>query len=118
MDVELEVLEGETSPSDKDDSWSESAERLGYFIPETKSSGTPIPKPNYSKTAGENEGVFNPKEKNLLERDGTKFNKFWSNTDAIYSESETINTTPYNIPNEQDIPEQYSEVSKTDSGQY
>ncbi|MFL2783553.1 MAG: DNA translocase FtsK [Dehalococcoidia bacterium] len=115
MDVELEVLEGETSPSDKDDSWSESAERLGYFIPETKSSGIPIPKPNYSKTAGEIEGVFNPKEKNLLERDGTKFNKFWSNTDVIYSESETINTTPYNIPNEQDIPEKYSEVSKTDS---
>jgi len=115
MDVELEVLEGDISPSGKDVSWSESAERLGYFIPEIKSGEIPTVKPNYSKTEENIEGIFNPKEKNLLEKDGTKFNKFWTKSDAIYSESASTNTTSTNLTSDQDIPENPSGIIETDS---
>ena len=115
MDVELEVLEGDISPSDKDVSWSESVERLGYFIPEIKSGEIPIVKPDYSKTEENIEGIFNPKEKNLLEKDGTKFNKFWTKADAIYSESASINTTSTDLTSDQDIPEKSSGIIETAS---
>ena len=110
MDVELEVLEGDISPSDKDVSWSESAERLGYFVPEIKSGEGPIVKRNYSKTEENIEGSFNPKGKNILERDGTKFNKFWTKSNAIYGESDAINTTSTGITSVDDIPEKSSGV--------
>lgn len=115
MDVELEIQEGDIVSSDKDASWSESAERLGYFVPKFESDGIPISEPNYSKTEENIEGIFKPKENNLLEKDGAKFNKFWSGANAIYSESEPGNTTTTSITNDQYIPEKSSEIVETNS---
>ena len=73
-----------------------------------------IVKPDYSKTEENIEGIFNPKEKNLLEKNGTKFNKFWTKADSIYSESASINTTSTDLTIDQDIPEKSSMIIETD----